>query len=357
MNKNDIIKIAALVVVVGFITELFFIGGGFTNFNLFASSSKSKNTTGETIFNGTIRTYDPILVLPLNTSQSIVDQLRITDGVLSVQNDPQGIIVRTETRDDVYPLSMMLSQKNITTYSIANIAVTSQVEVATADGKINASIPNGVVRVATEPLLDSDNEVSVYMVAVVSEGVVVDYGSASILLNNIEVLVNATLDSLNFKSYTYSIPWEERNNIGDISKYGKIDYKKVDLIVFKTPLSAEQILIKKQLPYITYIDSDSAQVESDFTNISLLETNFADAPFDLPDSKLVIVTNGTPDVKFNHTIKYQYSLIPKDSGYDFGTLIIDSDKEYEINQTLELNISANGIGSKILSIKHVGLPS
>ena len=120
MDKQDMIKILVVVVAFGFLTEILafkgtvpFIGGDII--------SSAANITGTTTFNGSIRTYDPFLLVPANTSKALMDQIGTRDGVKSVQLQAEGYVVQTDTRDDVYPLAVYLRSQNVSSVSVANI--------------------------------------------------------------------------------------------------------------------------------------------------------------------------------------------------------------------------------------------
>lgn len=357
MNKKDIIKAAVIITVVLFITQSFFMGGGFRLGG--GPGITADNVSGTTVFNGTIRTYDPILVLPPDVDQSIIDELRDRQDVMSVRLDPQGVVVETETRDDVYPLALYLRDLNVSSVSVANIALPDRIEVQTDEGRINVTTI-GAVSVITEPLLDADSQVMVSMVAVVSNDQLIGYDSAAIMLQPLALELDANVDALNHKVYTYTIPWESRNSVGNLSGYGTVEYNKVDSIVFDSPLTLDQIVAKKQFPYITYIDAYSAMVASGFDNTTQIQSNFQDVPLTLPPSTLEIMTNQTPDLPFDSTVSYSYAMsLPEDSGYEFEELsfTVETDKEYEINSTVKISIDALAAGNRIISVSGISLPS
>ncbi|MFH0884432.1 MAG: hypothetical protein V1861_01860 [Candidatus Micrarchaeota archaeon] len=359
IDKKYIIAGIAVIAILMFLLEPFQWGSGLSK----PSSSglpTGKNVTGTAIFNGTIRTYDPIMFIPIDTNQSVIDKIRLNESVLNIQQQQNAYMIQIQTRDDVFPLASWLRGMNVTGYSIANVAVNQQIKVDTAAGEQNATVPAGVVRVVTEPMLDADSQVTVSMIAVLRDGVLIDYSSASIVLEQIDLLLDTRVESLDGAVYRYTIPWGERNSIGDLSRYGSdAVYKKVDSIVFNTPLTVSQIMTKKQFPYIVYIDAGSAQVEQTFSNVTELQTNFADTPFTLPDSILTITTNETPELNFTGSVTYRYTLSPINSSYDFGPdqIVVEGATHYDINSTVQLNISALALGDKILSIKRVSLPS
>ncbi len=359
MDKTDIIKILVAVIVIGFITEQFYFGyiGGSKRPTTLTGG---QNITGTAVFNGTIRTYDPILGLPVDTNQSIIDQLRSMDGVKDVTAQNSVILVQTETRDDVYPLAVFLRQNNVTSFSIANIALPPLIEVSVDNAKINVTTNNAIVRVQTEPLLDADSDVTVSMSAVVNDELLVGYDSPNILLNRITLETNATLASLNYKTYRYIIPWESRNSLNNLSEYD-YHYTKVNTIIFNPPLTIAQVLAKKVFPYLIYIDASSAEVVPEFSNSSQVLLNFEDTNVTFPSSLLEIKTNETPDLSFDYTVRYTYLLtLPQTlNGYELGNISFlgETATMHELNTTMPLNVTIIAIGNKVISVSPSGLSS
>jgi hypothetical protein len=363
MDKQDLIKILVVVIAVLFLTEIFAFRGTIPFFN-FGPAKANFNQTGTAIFNGTIRTYDPFLLLPADTSKSVMDDLKKKEGVKDVSLQTEGYVVETETRDDVYSLASYLRTRNVSSQSIANVVVPQELVVTTSTGTVNASAA-GVVRVATEPLLDTDSMVTVNMTAIVSsDGLLLDYRSASILKQAIVGRFDAVIVGLDRKTYSYSIPWEKRTGLGDLSGFGTVDFRKVDSIVFTSPLTTAQVVAKKQFPYVVYIDPNSAMVEGSFSNSSQVALNFQDANYTLPPSFLDIVSNSTeseaPPVPFNATLRYSYFIRLVDPGqYDFSyvPLLISGPNAFGDNETLKVDISAVALGNKVMLVRSVSIPS
>jgi hypothetical protein len=337
------------------VQPLWFGGGLVTLFGSSSSSQSSVNVSGTVTFNGTIRTYDPFLFIQGNVSQSALDQLNQRSEVTSVQQTGDGIIISVDTRDDVYPLAAFLRSINLSAYSRANVVVPRYLEVELITGTVNATLPTGVIQIICEPLVDADNEVPIKMVAVVSNNQIVGYQSAEMLVSATTLSLDAQVDSLNQTLYTYTIPWENRNSLEDLSSYS-IDYKKVDSILFSQPLSVTQIIAKKQLYFITYIDTNSAQVVSSFDNVTELNEAFVDVSFTLPSSTLTIVSNEQPDLNYAASVVYTY-LISVNSTSISDSFLVDSEEQYDTGENLTINLEVLSVGDKIIEIKRVFLPS
>ncbi|MBU0532067.1 hypothetical protein KKB44_01090 [Candidatus Micrarchaeota archaeon] len=350
MDKKLILQIAVVVVVIFFLLQPLGMGGRLPDFlSFFNNENTATQLTGLTVFNATIRTYDPYLILASDTNQSIINELNTRADVKSVVTDAQGIIVETETRDDVYPLASYLRSKGVSSLSQANLALPQTIQVDVNGEQKEIFTSSGIIQVISEAVVDADTEVTVSMIAVISGNQLVQYQSPSILFQQTTILVNAQVVDLNYKLYTYTIPWESRNSLGNLSQYGEYTYNKKDSIIFNPPLDINQILIKKQFSYIDYIDAGSAQVASDFDNITQLESNFQDVSYSLPSSQLTIKTNETPNISFNATVSYNYNLL-LETDYEFENPVITTDLNEEQNATVELNISIVALGKKVVSI-------
>lgn len=355
MDKKVLILAGTAVAVMVLILEPFFFGGASLGGG---ALNTAKNMTGTAVFNGTIRTYDPVLFLSADTNQSVIGALRAREGVSDVALGQDGYTVYTETRDDVYPVAAWLRASNVSALAIANVISTGEIPVETINGTVNASVPGGVIRVITEPLLEADSDVAVSMVAVISGSRVLDYGSAQLLIQELSIRVNATVASLGHKTFRYTVPWDERNSVEGLDSYD-YEYKRVDSIVFDAPLDVGQVMAKKQLSYVTYIDSSSAQVQPSFDNATLVAGDFADAQYRLPPSTLTITANDTPELGITAVpaVSYYYLFEPEWE-YEYGEpLELESAGELEINETVELDISALALGDTILTIRRAALPS
>lgn len=362
---NIVIQVFVVVISLSFLTELFLYSGSLPFFSP-GGSGASQNITGTTTFNGTIRTYDPLLLLPVETPAQVVAALKLRSGVTSVTLEQDGYLVDTQTRDDVYPTAVYLRALNVSSLSIANIVIPQTIPVSTAAGLKNATTSEiAVVRVETEPLLDADSPVTVNMTAVVDgNGYLVDYGSAEISQQVVDNVFNATITGFEGKTYTYSIPWENRTSINASALSGQVDFQKSDMIVFTSTLTTAQVVAKKQFGYIQYIDTGSAIVSPDFANLSQVQANFQDVNYTLPASQLTVSMNSSdspaPALPFSPLVSYSYNLTLQDAqGFDFSEapILLVSDKPYAVNDSVSAEISAVAIGPKIILIRSVSIPS
>jgi hypothetical protein len=373
------IAVIVIALVAGFITELFFFGGSFSLNPGGSAVSGTKNVTGTVVFNGTIRTYDPVLGIPANTSQTVVLQLRKMPGVRDVKTQANLLLVEVETRDDVYPLAMALRGMNVSALCVANIVLPPEFSVETPSGPVNATSLSPIVRVETEPFVDAGTEVPVAMTAVVSDGILIDYYSARVLVERRSIIANATVAELANMTFTYVIPWDVRSyiNLARLNISGQsYTYRKVNTIMLSPQLNVTGVFLKKLLPYVTFIDTGSAEVSPAFSDEAAVRADFQETNVTFPPSTLTVVGNifsptrypelfapKPNEVALNYTpssVSFAYVFVLHESagGYVLGnetSFTIDTRNPLELNSTVPLNVTVLAIGNKVLSVAHSGL--
>lgn len=325
MDSKQIIVLAVALL---FVLSSFFIGGNF----VFRGDTSKENVSGQVVFEGIIRTYDPMLYTESNISNVVVDELRAMEGVQSVVLEGQVYKISTETRDDVYPVAEFLRSKGIISVATANIVAPNKMEMNTGTETTNVTFAQGAIRVVTEPLIDTDESVTVSMLGVAENGFLVGYGSATILFSEKQVQLTATIQSTSAE-YIYTIPWEER----DIDAEG--DYTRVDSLIFGDPLDLGQIMTIKQFDYIEYIDENSAQVKADFVNKTKVEEDLGNISVRFPPSTLIT----QEELDFDGSALYTYSVILESEEYKI------KDKEFEIKTTEEYEDSFNYTATAVIS--------
>ncbi len=362
MERAEIVKIVTIIGVLvmagSMLAPSMLRGGGNGN-----TIDPGESVPGIAVINGTIRTYDPLLFADAGYNQSDFDIVREDEGFKDLEKTPDGWILETATRDDVYFLAKTLSQNGVTTLSVANIALPGTIAVMLANGStIDVVSRGGIVRVVMEPLLEEDTMVEVQFVAMMQNGIITETSNAALMSTDVEELVEADVVSLNYVRHTYSIPWIERGSLDteELSEYGEVSYSPLDIIYFQRPLTVDEVMAKKQLSYITYIDQHSASVSSGFGNITLLEADFEGIGIDFPESQLVILSNESIGLNYTGTAMRSYDImLPEEvEGYslDEREFEIETEDEYNEDEKIEVLVSAMAIGNRIVSVASV-LPS
>ncbi|NYZ76969.1 hypothetical protein H0O02_01495 [Candidatus Micrarchaeota archaeon] len=321
-----------------------------------------ESVTGTAEFSGTIRTYDPVLVVNSPLDTDTVAELRAMPGVADVSPSQDGTVIRTETRDDVYPIGVFLREKNLTAYTVANIAPPPFIPVELGNGSIvNATPGNIALRVVTEPLVDVDSEITIKMIAQVSQDVLIGYGSPLIVSEEKKAEAQGTVLSMVY-IYTYSIPWAERNGIDAEalrSEYGNAEYRAKNTVLFNQPLTVEEVMAKRNVSYITYIDQYGIECSGNFTDMTQVETDFGQAGASFQPSVLTVITNRTADLNYSGSLVYRYLIsLPDEAGgmaIESDSVEIESEKPHEVGSVVPLEITGIAMGDRIVAIKNVVL--
>lgn len=382
MNKKILLQIGIVVVIASFFVQMA-APGLMRNLNLGGSSS----TTGEpkvgiSLFNGTIRTYDPQLYIVGNVNQTTLDMIKNDTRVIRTAQNAQGWQVDLALRDDVYSLAKdMRNNYNLTTQSIANIIPPSQIPVYLNNGTVlNASTSlylNGIgpFKIALEPFVDVDNKVTIQMQAQTQENIninnrfypghnLIGISTPAIIKIKTTLNLNATVLSKNKMINTFAVPWENRTKVNITSieaKYGKenVSYSKYNRIYLSKSLTVTEIVdLKTKTQYITYLGSDSAEIRKDFTDKNKIVSDFKNMTVVFPHSIIIVTSDSKVKLPYEKTTLHYYTLkLPKQTK---GYTIQDTEKQFTsnssliVNSTLNLEIEGETIGNimtKVNSIK------
>jgi hypothetical protein len=358
MENKDILKLVVLIAV-GIM-----VGGMFAPALFFPSgNSGNGDTSGDTIsgvvqFNGSIRTYEPVLLVSGSIPDSLKNELLLDKRVTGITPSSGGILINLSSRDAVYPIANNLSEQGISSASVANVILPSSVEMSLMNGsKINV-FASGAIQITTQPYVDTDTEVVVRMSGSAQNGRLISYTSPIILADYVNVSVNGTIQSILEKQYKFSIPWESREQV-NASTYANAHYDRADYISFPQGLSVEQITQMAKLPYITYITDVSATVNESFADKSKLQSDFGNITIVFPDSTLVINSNDSVSLPYNGSLlnSYVVELPSSVDGYNLPnkSFNLSSTNEYSVNESVNVAIVGKGIGDKIVKIDSISI--
>ncbi len=354
LNWKTILALGAVALFIFEILALGLLGGG---------GSGNTGPSGEIIsgiseFSGVIRTYDPFLVVPSGLDEDTIEELREMEEVEDVTSSTEGMVIKTETRDDVYPIGVFLRERNITGITRANIAMPSFLEVQLGNGTwVNVSTGNFAASVPMEPIVDVDTEVTVKMVVYVADSMLYGYDVPSIVSEEKEIEVDSVVLSVDY-IHEYIVPWKKRNRIDveELSEEGEVEYMKRNTILFDQPLDINDVMLKKELYYITYIDQYSAECDENFTDDDQVGEDFGEN-ITLPDSILTIVSDHTVELSYDGETVYSYALsLPEEAdGITLGTneIRLESEEFYEPDSEVRLRLTGTVIGDRMVAVKNV----
>ena len=359
MGKEGIMKkygfVIILLIIVGFIAEMAAPGLLRGKWEI-DNKANGQQMTGLTVFNGTIRTYEPVLFVQGNINQSIMDILQNDTRISTITKDQQGWLINVTIRDDVYELAADIKKSyNLTSNSVANIILPPQIVVYLQNGSIvNTSTSTyisyfGPLKLWTEPMVEADSVVLVRMQATVQGDSLIGSANPTILAPRINLTTNATITKLITREIIYSIPFEDRNAINVTlleETYGNenVSYLKNSFIEFNESLTVTQIMQKSNLSYITHIGQDSANIKDNYNDSESIKNDFTGLSVTFPYSILKISSEKVSismisKYKSNTLYKYYISVPKEEQGY---SLPQDEQKYYVItNRTALLNSTVN----------------
>jgi hypothetical protein len=354
MKKDDIIKILVIIVVIGFIIEMF----AFTRGPL-VTNQQNKETEeilfGYAEFYGTLRSYQPYLIINNNINKTTQQLIKADKRVEDVRESAAGIVVALKEKRDVVDVYNFLKDMNITSYSDADIELPYFLELNLANGGVvNVSSGGALITKRIEPFINQNSKIKMRIDIIAKNGVMTGYQSVVILPEKVLLTLNATVKKLYSRAFFYTIPWENRNNINVEelkNNFGKenVNYSKKDYIVFKRSLNTSEIEEKKNLPYIKFITEKTATVDANFSDKEIVKNDFGDI-VEFPASILQIRSNETPNVEYEKNQSFYYVITIKDDNYSLPKeLIVETQRIYEEGSNITVNIEALAIGNHILN--------
>ncbi|MFH1222489.1 MAG: hypothetical protein V1492_05390 [Candidatus Micrarchaeota archaeon] len=353
-NWKAALAVLAVLIFIFEIVAFGFIGG--SGWSIFGNGDNAQaEKLGQVEFKGSIRTYEPILVVPVGRLRgSMFNDIRSMAGVKEVTDEAGNTVIQLETRDDVYPVAAELKKKNITTYSVANIAPPGVATVVLQGGdSINVSFGNVAVRVETEPIVPPDTQVTVTMVVSVLNGQITGYQGALIKTEENVIALRGKVQS-ELIVYTYSIPWSERNNVdvAALQQYGAVQYDKKNIGFFSSELTQQQIVLAKQFSYVTYIDKKSVVLEENFTDAAKAATDLG-SNITFTQSTLTVRTNQTLDLNYTGSSRYAYVVKLEQSDYTVpeALQLITVESDSQLNATeVQLSVRGKFVGNVLIDM-------
>lgn len=355
---NNWKAVLALIAVFILVFELFAMG-------LLGSGSifgkpQEKQAYGGTEFQGSIRTYEPFLFISSKEQLggNIINEIKEMPGVTQLTTEAGGIIIHLDTRDDVYPVAVALRKKNITAYSLANIAAPAEVPVLLENGQVvNASWSVAAVRAETLAVIPVDSVVTVKMMVLVEDNKIIQYGNAIIKTDEKTLSFEGEVLDEKIRQVFY-VPWEKRNDV-DLALFENMtfSYEKSSLAIFSEELPVEKTVLARQLDYVVYVDKKSAVFADNFTDAGRASADLG-VPLVFQPSLLTVEGGEEVELPYNSTRSYLYEIkillpeyyLPE----EFQVLEIES-REPIAGQKVNMSAMVSAVGPVVLDIENVTL--
>ena len=400
MEKNKIMKIVVLLV--GMVMALNIAYPYLSA--LIRMMGNNNGVSGDVVkgiasFEASIRTYDPFLIVPANTSMEILNELEGMEGYRGKSAVSGAIRIDTMTRDDVVEIARFLSSKGVIPYGVANVITPPKMNVDLGDKKIEANVLVSSLKVYVPVLFDVDEGIPLNAIVDVSEDSVVGYESAEMDVKNKKVEFSGKVKEVKSKEHVYKIAWDKRDVIdrvagmlsndsgeggNDSNGNVKVMYEKNDMVYFNIPLTPSEIIEKRSLEYVEYIDKSSIKVNENFTNKSKIESDFEGHSPVFPESTIsLLITGGNEselvesdildileDNKEDETFNYVYDVeisngreLNGNEGEYIVYINFEQKKDVEVKTNekfdegdeLLVEIDGVAVGNRIVKIKEINV--
>jgi hypothetical protein len=296
--------------------------------------------------------------------QSLIEDLKMKEGVKSVNPVADGYLINTTTREDVFSLAEFLRSKSIGSFAYASIIMPASISIKLDNGSIVDVNSAGAVRILTQPLVDIDSEVPIRMSATVQDGELLRYSSPVILTKSAIINGNASVVSFVGSEHKFMVQWENRTSVDTVkleNEYGNVTFKRNDFVTFPVKLTIAEMAGKNTLPYVTYVSESSVSVLANFTDKGTLQADFGNVSIVFPDSELVLKSDKNVTLPYDNSVKYSHlvSLNGTLSGYEISNqeITINLDRKYANGEQVAVSINAVVIGNKIVKISSVAQSS
>lgn len=336
MNKSDIIKIAAILVVVFFIFEMFamgVIGGRSTS----TTTVESSELVGSADYVVTLKSFEPYLaIVVINDSQK--NEIKTIPGVEGIIASNNGYIVSLKSRDDVRPVYIQLKQLGLLGVTVANIQFPTNLDITLANGSVISIVTGGgLAQMEIEPFASPGEQFAVHSTQLkAQDGILVAYSQPTLspktVTFNATVLVEQPLYGLAY----IQVPWEARmlDLVPFYAKYGQdnVSYTREDAVPLNTALSTQE-MISKKYDYVEFISENSITPYANFSNSTRLAEDFNVSYF--PESTLTLVTS------VNESVTLAYPAIYR-TGYSVQILADEYTLSDPTGEMILQNVSVGG---------------
>ena len=391
MERDTLIKVFALLLIVAFMLELFSMRSSVTSTSVTNNTVENKTTslygTGQALV--TLASYKEYLNVFKTgkdiTTNSSLNELRNIDGVGYINRRGGGLILVLDQGANAPLIASEVKQRfpdlNIT--AVGQFYLPPNVEFTTSQGIKNVSM-NAVIEIEMQPdILPGDN-VTLSLIGLVSGDSLDGAPLAKIIPTQGEALVNATIKDLTDEYAAIAmIPWESRNaNVSGINdslseevQNLSINYTPRSYIMIAGLDSSEDAVINKikNISYVGVVDgnligvsssmNDSGKIDSDMKGslgnnttvsypTSIMEITFRSANLskDIVSSKvgwnLTVYRRAVIDVgvKINISgVEYAVS-----TNTTFDEMLLDN---YSVGQKIGALVGTGTIGRKIVNLE------
>jgi len=355
MNKDILLKILAVAVVLFFIFEMFalgYIGGGAKTEP--TNNSGPKIVSGNAEFDAVLKSYEPYLVSN-KLDDAAKQKLKGKEGVEDIVLTDRGYVISLKTSKYMKNIYETLLSDNLSSTAVANLVLPNTITFKYSNGSEESFVSGGsLVKISMEPFAEEGETLRVSMNFEAEDGLLTRYAPPTLAPVEISLNSTAIVNSKLFDEYTFSIPWEKRNEINSSwlnTKYGleNVSFVKKDYVLLSNMLGAAD-MISKKYDYVSLISEGSITPVANFTDKERIISDFGNSTF--PNSVLKIKANSAVELPFESVKKQVYFLTLTHDVYKFkdSGLYLALNEPHASGDKVNMSLKALGVGKTIFNI-------
>ena len=355
MDKTTLFRIFAILVVAGFIFELFAFGviGKTSEQTNGQNTQESATYSGYSEYYGTIKAYEPYLFAKgLDSGQ--ISEIKALGGVEDVVAMSGGYVISLKNSDYINAVYSGVLDRMINSTVIANVALPYSIEILAQDGKNKSAASNGaIVKVEMSSPPNVGEKIRLKMTVEIQEGILARYSTPTLVPEEKMLAGNGIILSETSVTTIALVPWEERNNVNvDALKEqignDSVAYLAKNYIGFADENSANAA-IGKNLSYVVSLNTGTATINENFTDKAQVIADLGEGIV-FPDS--VLQVKGTDGADFPKIFKkmtyYTYLVNSTAAGSD--TLDAISETKHTSGDEVNLSVKVLAVGNKIVNL-------
>lgn len=354
-RKKLIIQAIVVLVCLGFILESFAFGsrGGGTGAG---GTAEAGVYVGVADANMTVLDYRPYLYADRLLNESEKREVMALDGVEEIMDDATRSVISVSDSSKTHEAYSELRRKNITTYTLATLAMPGYFEMVLGNGS-KANVMGTRFDYMMEPVSAIGGKILMRLVIQAKGEAPTGISSITPILSVREMDYDAEILDAAGKTYYYTVPWEGRGlDVGALEEeFGaeNVEYARDDSVILPAMLSPQEMLSKK-FDYVETISERAITVRQGFTDRERVEQDFGEG-LAFMNSTLAIRSEADPGLNFTHEVRYIYTIrIPERiERYDFYSGTAEVVASGERSGTIPVTISAEALGDTVMGISGV----
>src|SRR3989338_1655990 len=213
MDKRQWIKVIFVVVTLIIFMVTLFPVGSFLFGNNSGNETSNEQIIGTTEFDATLSYYQPYLAVAVSLSDEQLKAIRQNEYIEEITQEQKGFVIISKSRENVTAIYNYLKSLGIESQSLATLTLPSKMTMKTGEGKAIEIESNGrTIDYQLSPIFEPGTKLRMTMIVVSVQNKLSGFQPPVLKTEPVELNATGTISKLLGIDYTYSIPWENRND-------------------------------------------------------------------------------------------------------------------------------------------------